>query len=176
MKQKNTCIRKCADKKRSDMNKAFILLGICLTTIASFGQSLQRTVFNSTGGVIGQPGSVQMLLSVGEPIIGMSGNQEAYLAQGFLGGSKSVAPSPSGIEDQDADKAVVYPNPFSSRIMIRTTVENLQVAVFNTIGQQVYSGANEGEAIDLSQLAPGIYMLHLYTKQTTISNTKILKQ
>lgn len=158
------------------MRKAYIVLFTSMLATASYGQSVQRMVINSTGGYIGAPGSVQMLLSVGEPVTGVSETSEIGMAQGFLGGSKTVAAAPSGIEDVAAENATVYPNPFFSYIKIRSDIQNIHVSVYNAMGEEVYNGAYSNNGIDLSHLAPGIYMIHATANDKTISNTKLLKQ
>ena len=158
------------------MKKAYIILFTSFVAAASFGQSLQRIVFNSTGGYIGNPGSVQMLLSVGEPIIGMSGTQDAYLAQGFLGGSKTVAATTTGINETSPDFASVYPNPFSNQVQIKSDITNIHVSVYNTLGQEVYAGMYNNQPIDLSGLTPGMYIMQATANEKIISNTKLLKQ
>lgn len=163
-------------KKIQIMRKAYLVLFTSLIAAASYGQSLQRVVFNSTGGYIGQPGSIQMILSVGEPIIGVSEIPEFGLAQGFLGGSKTIVAAPSGIENVATDNATIYPNPFSKTIMINSDLDNIHVSIFNTMGQEVYNGGYEKSGLDLSYLRPGIYMVHATANEQTISNTKLLKQ
>jgi len=156
------------------MKKAYLLLTVSFIVAASYGQSLQRIVINATGGNIGETGSPQMILSVGEPIIGLSWVTGTGLAQGFLGGSKTVS-SPSGIETIDIENAVVYPNPFSTSIRINSDLDNIHVSIYNNMGQEVYNGIYESNGINLSQLAPGIYIIHASSNQQIISNTKLLK-
>jgi hypothetical protein len=119
-----------------------------------------------------------MLLSIGEPVIGVSENPEIGLAQGFLGGSKSIVATntTSGIESIAADYATIYPNPFSSYIRIKSDIDNIHVSVYNTMGQEVYNGTYDKNGINLSQLSPGIYMVHATANDQIISNTKLLKQ
>jgi hypothetical protein len=163
-------------KKNQIMRKAYLVLIISIMTAASYGQSLQRVVFNSTGGYIGTAGSIQMILSVGEPIIGVSETPDIGLAQGFLGGSKTIVATPSGIENIVSENATIYPNPFSKYIKINSDIDNIHVSVFNTMGQEVYNGGYEKSGLDLSHLTPGIYMVHATANEKTISNTKLLKQ
>ena len=158
------------------MRKAYLVLFTSMLAAASYGQSLQRMVINTTGGYIGTPGSVQMLLSVGEPVTGVSETSEIGMAQGFLGGSKTVAAAPSGIEDVAVENATVYPNPFSNYVKIRSDIQNIHVSVYNTMGEEVYNCVYSNNGIDLSHLAPGIYMIHATANDKTISNTKLLKQ
>ena len=158
------------------MNKIYIVFLVSFISLASFGQSLQRVVFNSTGGYIGDAGSIQMLLSVGEPVIGMSDAADASLAQGFLGGSKTVAAVPSAIIETTSDYATVYPNPFTTTIYLKSDIENIRVTIYSVMGQEVYNGAYLNTGIDLSNLSPGIYMMHATANDQIISNTKLLKQ
>ena len=163
-------------RKFKIMKKTYIIFFACFIAATSFGQSLGRTVFNSTGGYIGTPGGVQMLLSVGEPITGMAGGNGISLGQGFLGGSKSVS-SPSGIAEIEADQnATVYPNPFTNHIKINSAEENIHVSIYNTMGQEVYSGSYTTAGIDLPQLTSGIYIVQAISNNKIISNTKLLKQ
>jgi Secretion system C-terminal sorting domain len=158
------------------MKKAYIVLFTSVITVASYGQSLQRVVFNTTGGYIGTPGAMQMLLSVGEPIIGVSETPEFGLAQGFLGGSKTIVAAPAGIQAISEENATIYPNPFSATIRIKSDEDNIHVSVFNAMGQEVYSGPYDKNGLNLSHLIPGIYMVQATANDKTISNTKLLKQ
>ena len=173
-------LRKCVNRSKIPfMRKAYLVLFSSLIAAASFGQSLGRVVFNSTGGTIGDPGSMQMIISVGEPIIGVSEIPEFGLAQGFLGGSKSIIASPaqpSGIETVNTDYATIYPNPFTSYIRIKSDLDNIHVEVYNTMGQEVFAGPYDRDGINVSHLSPGIYMVHATANDKTISNTKLLKQ
>jgi hypothetical protein len=117
-----------------------------------------------------------MILSVGEPVVGVSETTDMALAQGFLGGSKSIIATPSGIDDIESPTANVYPNPFSKSIKIISDLDNIHVSVYNTLGQEVYNGIYERSGLDLSYLSPGIYMVHAMANEQTISNTKLLKQ
>ena len=158
------------------MRKAYLVLFTSILAVASHGQSLQRVVFNSTGGYIGTPGAVQMILSVGEPVTGMSETSEIGLGQGFLGGSKTIVASPSAIEDVASENATIYPNPFSHIVRIKSDIKDIHVSVYNSMGQEVYNGNYTGNGIDLSHLSPGMYMINATSNDKTISNTKLLKQ
>ena len=158
------------------MKKAYIVLFTSLVTAASFGQSIHRAVFNSIGANIGSNGQTKMILSVGEPIIGIAQGSGVVLGQGFLGGDIKKTTPTTGVENITADNAEVYPNPFIKTVKIKSDIENLQVAVYNTMGQEVYNGTYQNEGIDLSNLTPGLYMVHAMSNDKLISNTKILKQ
>ena len=78
---------------------------------------------------------------------------------------------------------LIYPNPFRNSIIIRNyripvTLQN--IAIFNSIGQMVWSEALNGTGytempVDLRNLAAGVYIVKLqYTDKTVIQ--KIVKQ
>jgi hypothetical protein len=164
-------------KKKSNMKKAYLVLFTSLIAAASYGQSVQRVVINSTGGMISAPGSsVRMTLSVAEPIIGNVSSAGINMGQGFLGGSKTVAAAPSGIQDVTTENTNVYPNPFSHIVKINSDADNINVAVFNILGEQVYAGAYQPQGIDLSHLNTGLYILQASSNNKIISTTKLLKQ
>jgi hypothetical protein len=158
------------------MRKAYIVLFTSLMTAASYGQSLHHAVINSTGATIGSSGPVKMVLSVGEPVIGMASGSGVNLGQGFLGGSKTVTTSPAGVEDVTTDNATIYPNPFSNIVRINSDVDNIHVSVVNIIGQEVYTGAYQTSGIDLSSLNQGMYVIQASSNGKIISTTKLLKQ
>ncbi len=66
------------------------------------------------------------------------------------------------VDDNNILSAVVYPNPTSGEVTIEC--ERLShVRIVNTFGQTVYNADHEGNqaVIDLSQMAKGIYMMHI---------------
>ena len=66
------------------------------------------------------------------------------------------------VDDNNILSAVVYPNPTSGEVTIEC--EGLShVRIVNTFGQTVYNANHEGNqaVIDLSQMAKGIYMMHI---------------
>ncbi len=58
----------------------------------------------------------------------------------------------------DSSTFSIYPNPVDDKIFIVSENTNVQVSLFNSLGQQVYSGINK-PSIDVSQFASGVYYL-----------------
>ena len=60
---------------------------------------------------------------------------------------------------------MVYPNPTQGEVTVECEGLN-HVRIVNAYGQTVYSADLEGEQahIDLSQMAKGIYMMHIEAK------------
>lgn len=76
------------------------------------------------------------------------------------------------------DEVVVYPNPFSSILEIRSSIIGTKtVTVFNILGEQIHKIITEEQSsnIDLSQVNKGIYLLKIETEKGT-STKKIIKQ
>ena len=87
-------------------------------------------------------------------------------------------PGVNSIEKHDADEQMIlFPNPSTSVITIKSTNQLGTVTVFNSLGETVYQNkttANE-ITIDLSNQMAGIYFAQVHTSQG-ILNRKIIKQ
>ena len=157
------------------MKKRYLLIFVSVMSALAQAQSLGKTVINSTGGNIGSTGGVKMLTSVGEPIAGMVETRHIGLSQGYITGTKALT-TPNGINDLTTENATVYPTPFSKHIYINSVEDNIHIYVFNLVGQVVYDAPYASSGADLSELAPGAYVIHATSNDKTIINTKILKQ
>ena len=67
----------------------------------------------------------------------------------------------------------IYPNPSSSVINIDYH-EDLQLTLFNVLGQQVMS--SNSKSINISNLDQGTYILRAKDSNNTINNFKIIKR
>jgi hypothetical protein len=77
------------------------------------------------------------------------------------------------IEDAMAMGIRIYPNPFSSVITVDYS-EDLQLTLFNVLGQQVLGSSSK--TINISKLNQGTYILRTKDSNNTINNFKIIKQ
>lgn len=77
------------------------------------------------------------------------------------------------IEDAMAMGIRIYPNPFSSVITVDYS-EDLQLTLFNVLGQQVLGSSSK--TINISKLDQGTYILRTKDSNNTINNFKIIKQ
>ena len=77
------------------------------------------------------------------------------------------------VEDAMAMGIRIYPNPFSSVITVDYS-EDLQLTLFNVLGQQVLSSSSK--TINISKLDQGTYILRTKDSNNTINNFKIIKQ
>lgn len=71
---------------------------------------------------------------------------------------KNNTGTPTGLTENKVDKTVVYPNPFTSQINVKTIGNNIAVKLYNTYGQLIYAG-NFVQHHDLSYLPNGLYYL-----------------
>lgn len=83
------------------------------------------------------------------------------------------APNSLAVEDIIAMGIRIYPNPSSSVINIDYH-EDLQLTLFNVLGQQVMS--SNSKSINISNLDQGTYILRAKDSNNTINNFKIIKQ
>ena len=77
------------------------------------------------------------------------------------------------IEDAMAMGIRIYPNPFSSVINVDYS-EDLQLTLFNVLGQQVLSASSK--TINISKLDQGTYILRTKDSNNNINNFKIIKR
>ncbi len=87
--------------------------------------------------------------------------------------SVTVVSNTTGIADQEAENAQIYPNPATDFITLQNTETVDVVEIFNMMGAQVIRKTHvaAGEQINISQLTSGIYFL----KQTTDGSTSTQK-
>ena len=83
------------------------------------------------------------------------------------------APNNLSVEDAIAMGIRIYPNPSSSVINI-DYYEDLQLTLFNVLGQQVMS--SNSKSINISNLDQGTYILRAKDSNNTINNFKIIKR
>lgn len=83
------------------------------------------------------------------------------------------APNSLAVEDIIAMGIRIYPNPSSSVINVDYH-EDLQLTLFNVLGQQVMS--SNSKSINISNLDQGTYILRAKDSNNTINNFKIIKR
>ena len=83
------------------------------------------------------------------------------------------APNSLSVEDAMATGIRIYPNPSSSVINVDYS-EDLQLTLFNVLGQQVLSSSSK--TINISNLDQGTYILSAKDSNNNINNFKIIKR
>jgi M6 family metalloprotease-like protein len=76
-----------------------------------------------------------------------------------------------GIAERQSTPVTLYPNPTNGKVHLRGIASGTPVRIYNTYGALVLATPYNGNAIDLSQLPAGLYML-----ATPTFTTKIIKQ
>ena len=74
------------------------------------------------------------------------------------------------IADRSSQAVTIYPNPTNGKIQLHGIENGTPVKIYNTYGAQVLTTVYDGNAIDLSHLPSGLYML-----ATPTFTTKIIK-
>jgi len=79
----------------------------------------------------------------------------------------------NGINDPSAQSVVVYPNPASDYVMVKTNENIVSVKVMNYNGQTVYNALVNGNELRLStkNLKSGLYLIQLETKSGYITRS-----
>ena len=77
-------------------------------------------------------------------------------------------------EEVFTDKFSVYPNPSSDVLNIRTNETIDKTALYNMLGQLVYSKKTSRNQINVSNMKPGIYFLKIYSGNKTATKKVIV--
>ena len=77
-----------------------------------------------------------------------------------------------------AKDVILYPNPGSDRIIIRSALRNLTVTFFDVMGNAVLSEPVQSstESIDVSGLSPGIYFYRISSGEKVVDTGKWIKE
>ncbi len=87
--------------------------------------------------------------------------------------------NPMGVDDPDRNNTVlVFPNPADDVIQITNLKNKTSVAIYNLIGQLVYSktSASPRETITVSYLSSGMYILRLSVEEQNVTFVKFTKK
>ena len=71
-------------------------------------------------------------------------------------------------------KILLYPNPTNDKLFVEG-LTNFDATIFDLTGKKVLEIVNANRSIDMSELKPGIYMLHLTSEGNTYVK-KVVKQ
>lgn len=81
---------------------------------------------------------------------------------------------PLGLNDNLIQKISIYPNPTTDKLYFKSTLnENFKVSVFDILGKKIIEkSVNINEALDVSQLHTGIYIIRFDDYNTTFKFVK----
>jgi hypothetical protein len=90
-----------------------------------------------------------------------------------------VGPGIVSVQETEAQALAVYPNPSNGKVRVSTgfNVEACPVAIYNMNGQKVYENTaySQLEDIDLSNQAPGLYIVKVVNKGTVSSQVIVIE-
>ena len=88
-------------------------------------------------------------------------------------GEKNIS---AGMQNNSVEpNLIIYPNPASDQLNINTTENIEQVTIMNIVGQQVKIYNNPNNAISVSGLNPGIYLVNIAINGQSITRKIIVK-
>ncbi|SRX74577.1 T9SS type A sorting domain-containing protein [Aequorivita antarctica] len=111
-------------------------------------------------------------------IILPAGNQVMLSALDGMMPSGSVyrfLQQPLSVPNFDDVQFLAYPNPATHTLNFKTTEEQNQVSIFNSVGQLIKQVTNVAGSLDVSELQNGVYFLQLETSER-IAIQKFIKQ
>jgi hypothetical protein len=85
---------------------------------------------------------------------------------------------PTGIKDHESKSLsiVVYPNPASDVLYLKTSMELKRASFYNTLGQQVKTIDNPVNQLSLSGLTPGVYILQVTNNEGVNYKARFVKK
>ena len=102
-----------------------------------------------------------------------------YISTKYSGGTSRMAQTAQiseAPEVTETAKIILYPNPVTNILYLSHPSQNIkQVLVYNLSGILVKSAGKDTESIDFNQLAPGTYLVKVYTTEGSFNQT-ILKK
>lgn len=134
-----------------------------------FGSSYTGTI-NVDGTIISPSGGIiTRTLAAGTHTIlkGSGTNNLFYMKLVYNNSTKMINP--------EVIDLVIYPNPVSDKLFIRTKEEIQKVEIFTLTGQKIYHSERNISSLDVSHLDSGNYLLKLFTREGIVSKLIIKK-
>jgi hypothetical protein len=146
---------------------------VLFSLFATLSVSAQEVVSTQGDSYSNASGSIDFTL--GEVVINTGTDGTNDLTQGFHQTNWNFV----GLEDFAPNyEAIIFPNPTSAILNIRTsTFENVMYTLYDAQGQMVMQDILSAEQtpIQVSQLAPGSYLLTLNNETQKLKTFKLLK-
>ncbi len=81
-----------------------------------------------------------------------------------------------GINPNNANLVRLYPNPASSQVIIENEYDNMEMELYNPMGQQVMHRLFSGNMqLDISQLTPGVYLCKIW-REGEVQTIRVVKE
>ncbi len=163
------------------------VLDIQVRLLDSKGTEIQLSNPLASGSSYGVDASISKTLEAGTYYLEVDGvgyldpkttGYSDYASIGYYEISGSYSPLTTGINEQEqASDFVLYPNPANDKLYITfadASTQVLSVKIMDAVGQLVYAASKPltQDGMDVSQLAPGIYILQMTDEKTKASAMK----
>lgn len=145
-------------------NANTITANITIPANALEGTTKMRIVKNTNINALSNPDAANSIHSACDPTL-RAGQTEDYTV--------TVGPT-LHTGDFDSKGFRIYPNPTSGIITVQSNTAVKVITVFNTLGQQISS--QQSATIDLSAVAPGMYLIQVILQDGTSSTQKIIRK
>ncbi|MBI4929984.1 MAG: T9SS type A sorting domain-containing protein [Bacteroidetes bacterium] len=155
------------------MKRIVLTSAICHFTFYIFAQSFTPDVIGSAG-TFATSASGSMSWTIGEVMTETYSSANNFFTQGF----HQPESIPISVNEISSSQNIsVYPNPTSGEFTVYGLQSEVQLQIFNSLGQMVFETTvnRKQETVNLSG-ANGIYLLNIINKETnTRSSYKINK-
>lgn len=153
------------------MRTLLIIFLVFCTIWNADGQTIEKYSIDN-GGASVTNGGIQMLYSIGEVNIQEFNTGGIIISEGFIGFDfNSNTLSVSNFEERNM---VVYPNPASSFIHIKTNLSLEKIEIYDVYARLVLK-TKYNNSIRISKLSKGTYLLKVYSIHKSYS-VKIIVQ
>ena len=84
----------------------------------------------------------------------------------------------NGISEIQLSNIKVWPNPARTLLNVECGIENAELQLFDATGRRVISQLSSGDVtlLEISNLSPGVYVLHIVTDGKRVGTRKVVKQ
>jgi len=153
------------------MKTTFIIVAFLFSIVLS-AQSIESFSIDN-GGALSTNNTLKILYTIGEVHIQEFNTGSISVSEGFI--NSTFIPSTLGIEvDLLANEIVIYPNPTSAVINVKTTLRVNNIEFFDFLGRKIFE-TKEMLQIKVSHLSSGTYFIKIFLENGVV-NKKIFVQ
>ncbi|MCD2260953.1 T9SS type A sorting domain-containing protein [Psychroserpens luteolus] len=155
-------------KENSIMRTFAFIIVICFS-VFSQAQIIEKFSLDSGGASI-ISGNIQVIYTIGEVNVQELSAGNVHISEGFI--NSDGFSTTLGIDDIEENGILIFPNPTTSEINIKTFFLIDSIEMYNSLGKKVVNIKNTNN-VKIGYLSSGIYFLRLKTGNFVI-NKKII--
>lgn len=148
--------------------KIFITSLLFLATTACYSQTIEKFSIAS-GGAVTENGGISLVYSIGETIINETVSGNINLSGGFINGPFNVTVAINEDAPVSGSGILIYPNPVSTCMYIKTSLRIEDLELYDTLGQKVLHQKHNAGCLDVSTLKPGLYVLKIMARDLELT-------